>query len=185
MGRRRFLLACVWALTAGGCAHEPAPPAATAYAQGPYMLDTGDRLRVVVYGQEGLTNSYAVDAAGSITMPLIGAVPARGHTTAELSSAIAARLRQGYMREPHVAAEVEAFRPFFILGEVTFPGQYPYVPNMTVETAIAVAGGFSPRANRQAVTISRASGGEAIRETAPLSAPVRPGDTLSVAERWF
>ena len=113
-----------------------------------YHLDAGDKLRVVVYGQEGLTNSYAIDAGGSITMPLIGAVPARGRTPAGLAGEIAARLRNGYIREPSVAVEIEAYRPFFILGEVAAPGQYPYVPNMTVESAVAIAGGFSPRAKR-------------------------------------
>ena len=113
-----------------------------------YHLDAGDRLRVVVYGQEGLTNTYAIDAGGSITMPLIGSVPARGRTTARLATEIAAKLRKGFIREPSVAVEVEAYRPFFILGEVAAPGQYPYVPNMTVESAVAIAGGFSPRARR-------------------------------------
>ena len=123
---------------------EPMPPRYDA----PYHLDAGDRLRVVVYGQEGLTNTYAIDAGGSITMPLIGAVPARGRTTAGLAAEIAAKLRKGFIREPSVAVEVEAYRPFFILGEVAAPGQYPYVPNMTVESAVAIAGGFSPRARR-------------------------------------
>ncbi len=133
-----------------------------------------------------MTNSYGVDASGSITMPLIGAVRARGLTAAELSAAIAARLRQGFIREPHVAIEVEAYRPFFILGEVSFPGQYPYVANMTVETAVAIAGGFSPRAQRSQVEISRPSAsGQAIRRTVPVGTPVRPGDTVIVAERWF
>ena len=99
-----------------------------------YHLDAGDRLRVVVYGQEGLTNTYAIDAGGAITMPLIGAVPARGRTTAGLAADIPARLRRGFIREPSVAVEVESYRPFFILGEVAAPGQYPYVPNMTVES---------------------------------------------------
>ena len=114
----------------------------------PYHLDAGDRLRVVVYGQEGLTNTYAIGTGGSITMPLIGAVPARGRTTAGLAAEIAAKLRKGFIREPSVAVEIEAYRPFFILGEVAAPGQYPYVPNMTVESAVAIAGGFSPRARR-------------------------------------
>jgi polysaccharide export outer membrane protein len=92
-----------------------------------YRLDAGDKLRVVVYGQEGLTNTYAIDAGGSITMPLIGAVPARGRTPAGLASEISGRLRRGYIREPSVAVEIEAYRPFFILGEVAAPGQYPYV----------------------------------------------------------
>ncbi len=152
---------------------------------GPYTLDSGDKLRVVVFGQDGLTNSYSVDAAGSITMPLIGAVPARGLTPAALSNAIAAKLRQGYIREPHVAVEIETYRPFFILGEVTYPGQYPYVANMTVETAVAIAGGYTPRAFRTQVEISRSSGGQTIRRTVPAGTPVRPGDTITVKERWF
>ncbi len=128
----------------------PVPVATAAYGvefgvgSPAYTLDSGDRLRVVVFGQEGLTNSYAVDIAGNVTLPLIGPVRARGHTTTEVSAAVVARLRQGFLREPHVAVEVEAYRPFFILGEVSFPGQYPYVANMTVETAVAIAGGFQP-----------------------------------------
>src|SRR5215467_12530630 len=100
-------------------AEVPAPPAAVFAEDAPYTLDTGDKLRVVVFGQEILSNSYVVDAGGAITMPLIRAVPARGLTTAGLARAVAERLRQGFVREPHVAIEVEAYRPFFILGEVT------------------------------------------------------------------
>jgi polysaccharide export outer membrane protein len=98
-------------------------PVAIAYAEpvpvphdAAYHLDAGDRLRVVVYGQEGLTNTYAIDAGGSITLPLIGAVPARGRTTAGLAAEISARLRRGFIREPSVAVEIESYRPFFILG---------------------------------------------------------------------
>ncbi|MBH5370902.1 polysaccharide biosynthesis/export family protein [Bradyrhizobium glycinis] len=150
-----------------------------------YHLDAGDKLRVVVYGQEGLTNSYAIDAGGSITMPLIGAVPARGRTTAGLAGEIAARLRNGYIREPSVAVEIETYRPFFILGEVLAPGQYPYVPNMTVESAVAIAGGFSPRAKRDLVTVTHSENGGAMRAVVPLGTPLAPGDTVFVGERWF
>src|SRR4051812_44967102 len=150
-----------------------------------YMLDSGDKLRVVVFGQEGLSNSYAVDAAGNITMPLIGAVHAREHTPAALSASIAGKLRNGYIREPHVAVEIEAYRPFFILGEVTAPGQYPYVPNMTAETAIAIAGGFTPRAYRSKVDVNRTADGQVYRGKVPLPFPLRPGDTILVSERWF
>ncbi len=150
-----------------------------------YTLDSGDRLRVVVFGQEGLTNSYVLDASGQIDMPLIGPVPARGLTTDQLSGRIADMLRQGYVREPHVAVEVEAYRPFFILGEVAAPGQYPYTPNMTVETAVAIAGGFGPRGLRENVIISRNFNGQQFRFQAPISAPVRPGDTVRIQERWF
>lgn len=152
-----------------------------------YRLDTGDKLRVVVFGQEGLSNSYFVDAAGQVTIPLIGAVTARGLTTQGLARAVAAKLRAGFIREPHVAIEVETYRPFFILGEVTQPGQYPYVPNMTVETAVAIAGGFTPRAYRYDVSIDRQTPGATVRarSSVPLLTRVLPGDTIVIKERWF
>src|SRR6185312_4501477 len=136
-----------------------------------YRLDAGDRLRIVVYGQEGLTNTYLVGAGGSITMPLIGAV--------------AARLRNGYIRQPYVAAEVEAYRPFFILGEVAAPGQYPFVPNMTVESAVAIAGGFSPRARRDLVIVTHTDARSTVRLVVPTATLLSPGDTVLVDERWF
>ena len=167
--------------------YAPVTPEQVAYAyaaathDAPYHLDAGDKLRVVVYGQEGLTNTYAIDAGGSITMPLIGAVAARGKTPAGLAADISARLRNGYIREPSVAVEVESYRPFFILGEVAAPGQYPYVPNMSVESAVAIAGGFSPRAKRDSVTLTHNAG----RAVVPLGTSIGPGDTILVGERWF
>src|SRR5512143_1334979 len=161
-------------------AYAPAPVAYTA-APMPvahdtaYKLDAGDRLRVVVYGQEGLTNTYAIDAGGSITMPLIGAVPARGQTPAGLASQITAKLRNGYIRDPSVAVEIESYRPFFILGEVAAPCQYPYVPNMSVESAVAIAGGFSPRARRDSVTLTHTDASGPMRAVVPLGTAVSPG----------
>ena len=151
----------------------------------PYHLDAGDRLRVVVYGQEGLTNTYSISAGGTITMPLIGAVPARGRTPQGLAADITARLRNGFIREPSVAVEIESYRPFFILGEVQAPGQYPYVPNMTAESAVAIAGGFSPRARKDRVTITHTDAGGTSRLTMPPGTPISPGDTVLVGERWF
>ncbi|MBR1124492.1 polysaccharide export protein [Bradyrhizobium lablabi] len=171
--------------------YAAAPPPVAYAAPAPvqydsaYHLDAGDRLRVVVYGQEGLTNTYAIDAAGSITMPLIGSVPARGRTPARLAAEIAARLRNGFIREPSVAVEVEAYRPFFILGEVQAPGQYPYVPNMTAESAIAIAGGYSPRARRDSVTVTHTDASGTGRFVVPPGTPISPGDTVVVGERWF
>jgi polysaccharide export outer membrane protein len=168
-------------------------PVSAAYAAAPmpvahdtaYRLDAGDKLRVVVYGQEGLTNTYAIDAGGSITMPLIGAVPARGRTPAGLAAEISGKLRNGYIREPSVAVEVETYRPFFILGEVAAPGQYPYVPNMSVESAVAIAGGFSPRAQRDRVTLTHTDNAGSNRAVVPLGTQLSPGDTILVGERWF
>jgi polysaccharide biosynthesis/export protein len=164
---------------------EPMPVAAPARYDAAYHLDTGDKLRVVVYGQEGLTNTYAIDAGGSITMPLIGSVPARGRTTAGLASEISAKLRGGYIRDPSVAVEIESYRPFFILGEVAAPGQYPYVPNMTVESAVAIAGGFSPRARRDSVTVTHTDASGPGRFAVPPGTSISPGDTVLVGERWF
>lgn len=161
----------------GYAAVSPAAPA--------YTLDSGDRLRVVVFGQDGITNSYTVDAGGNVNLPLIGAVPARGTSTQQLAKAIADRLRRGYVREPHVTVEVETYRPFFILGEVTTPGQYPYVANMTVETAVAIAGGFGPRASKKTVELTRNSPTQRMRGSVPLNYPLQPGDTIVVKERWF
>lgn len=166
-------------------ASAPAAVVTPAASERPYALDAGDKLRVVVFGQDGITNSYTVDAGGKVNLPLIGAVAARGLTNQQLADAIAARLKQGYVREPHVSVEVEIYRPFFILGEVTTPGQYPYVVNMTAETAIAIAGGFAPRAFKTTVELTRKAGGQQIRTQVPLDYPVRPGDTILVKERWF
>jgi polysaccharide export outer membrane protein len=197
MRLRRIALLALAALSLSGCVHDTMPPvvetapvaAPVAYAEvsagGPYRLGSGDKLRVVVFGQEGLTNTYSVDANGMITMALIGSVRARGQTATELSQAITTRLKNGFIREPHVAVEVEAYRPFFILGEVTAPGQYPYVANMTVETAVAIAGGFTPRAWKGAVDITRNAGGQPVRGSVPMEFPVQPGDTINVGERWF
>ncbi len=204
------LIVAVMALAMTGCMRRPGPVAVVAPAptsldtlaynrSGPgvayaapdskydaqYKLDAGDKLRVVVYGQEGLTNSYAIDAGGAITMPLIGRVAARGMTPASLAAAITGRLRNGFIREPSVAVEIETYRPFFILGEVAAPGQYPYVPNMTVESAVAIAGGFSPRAKRDAVMLTHNRPEGSYRAEVPLGTPVDPGDTVMVGERWF
>jgi len=205
-GARAVMVCLVAALVLTGCVHTTSPVAVmqpqadldamaygASYAMAPvpaaydssYKLDAGDKLRVVVYGQEGLTNTYAIDAGGSITMPLIGAVPARGRTPAGLASEITAKLRHGYIRDPSVAVEIESYRPFFILGEVAAPGQYPYVPNMSVESAVAIAGGFSPRARRDSVTLTHTDGSGPMRVVVPLGTPVGPGDTVLVGERWF
>ena len=178
------------AMAYGGAAYASAPVVPVAYAATapydmPYHLDAGDRLRVVVFGQDGLTNTYLISAGGTITMPLIGPVPARGHTPQGLAADIGARLRKGFIREPSVAVEVESYRPFFILGEVQAPGQYPYVPNMTVESAVAIAGGFSPRARKDRVTITHTDGGGTSRVVVPPGTPISPGDTALVGERWF
>jgi polysaccharide export outer membrane protein len=149
----------------------------------PYTLASGDRPRIIVFGQDSLSNSYSVDGSGHITMPLIGSVVAEGETTAELGHEIDARLRDGFIRDPHVSVEVEAFRPFF--GEVTTPGQYPYVNGMTAETAVAIAGGFTPRAYKETAQVTRVIYGRPVTGVIPITRLIRPGDTMVISERYF
>jgi polysaccharide export outer membrane protein len=173
----------VYAQQAAPYGYASAQPYAAAAPS--YTLDSGDKLRITVFGQEGLTNSYTVDAGGNINMPLIGAQPARGISTQQLAAQITTRLKQGFVRDPSVSVDVEAYRPFFILGEVNNPGQYPYVANMTAEAAIAIAGGFSPRASKSKVQVTRNIPGQQMHGEVPLNYPLKPGDTVIVKERWF
>ena len=151
----------------------------------PYTLGSGDRLRVLVFGQDALSNAYAVSGAGSISMPLIADVPVYGMTTVQAERTIEARLRNGFLRDPHVSIEVDAFRPFFVLGEVTAAGQYPFVNGMTIRKAIAVAGGFTARGFQQAAEITRTIDNRPVVGRFPLDTPIRPGDTITVEERIF
>lgn len=153
--------------------------------QATYLLDSGDRIRVFVYGQPNLTRTYPVDGAGFIAMPLIGTVKAQGLTTYDLAASITDLLGRDYVRDPEVAVEVVTYRPFNIIGEVRNAGQFPFQPGMTVETAVAVAGGFTPRADQRGFKITRKAGGAAAEiETMALD-QVQPGDTVRVGERFF
>jgi polysaccharide export outer membrane protein len=186
MNRRTALLALAAALPLGGCfAPRYTGAILEATPKEPYTLATGDKLRIIVFGQESLSNIYTVDGSGRITMPLIGAVVVGGETTQRATSAIEAKLKAGYVREPKVTVEIETYRPFFILGEVTNSGQFQYVSGMTVQTAVAIAGGFAPRAERSYAELTRRSKGEIVVAEVPVEFPVRPGDTIVIKERWF
>ena len=152
---------------------------------GPYHLDSGDKLRITVFEQASLTNTYTVDQAGYLAFPLIGNVAARGLTTQELARALARGLSGGYLRNPDVSVEVDTYRPFFIMGEVRNPGQYTYVDGLTAQTAVAIAGGFTARANDGQVEVTRRLNGKSYTGLVPLSAAIRPGDVLRVPLRLF
>ena len=151
----------------------------------PYELASGDRIRVIVFGQDAISNSYAVGGSGRISLPLAGDIAVGGLTTDQTQAAIEGKLRAGFLRDPHVSVEVEAFRPFFVLGEVTAAGQYPYVNGMTAQKAVAIAGGFTPRGYQRAVDITRVINGAPVTGAVPLTYPIRPGDTVTVEERIF
>ena len=186
--RPRSALICILlgAATAAGCtSYRPAPPATHQALQQPYLLGAGDRVRITVFEQPSLTNSYAVDQSGHISFPLVGAVPARGKTTKQIEKAVADKLRQGYLRDPDVSVEVDEYRPVFVMGEVGVAGQYPYLPGLTAQKAIATAGGFTSRANQTDVDVTRDINGNVMTGRVPISDPLLPGDTIYVRERLF
>jgi polysaccharide biosynthesis/export protein len=178
-------LSVILVASMGGCAVRPQNEMLATAADQPYTVGSGDRLRCIVFGQDSLSNSYSVDASGQISMPLIGLVHVSGMTTAQVQHAVEGRLRSGYLREPRVACEVEAYRPFFILGEVTTAGQYPFVSGMTVQTAVAIAGGYTPRASQSGATLTRVVDGRQYVGEVDMTQPVRPGDTIQIRERFF
>ncbi|KRB50372.1 sugar ABC transporter substrate-binding protein [Rhizobium sp. Root708] len=170
----------------GGCnSYKPAPRAFNEATIQPYSLDSGDRLRITVFDQPSMTNTYTIDQAGYIAFPLVGQVAARGRTLQQLSGQIAQKLKQGYLRDPDVTIDVDRYRSVFIMGEVGQSGQYAYVPGMTVQNAVAVAGGFTARANQGAVDVTRKINGQVITGRVNISSAIVAGDTIYVRERLF
>lgn len=151
-----------------------------------YRLGAGDQVRIITFSDEQLTGEFRVGDGGAIALPLLGPVKAEGLTTAQLESEVAKALRsRNLYKDPSVAVEVIAYRPVFILGEVTRPGQYPYQPGMTVVTTVAVAGGYTYRAVEDRASIVRTINGKAVEGLAERETFVRPGDVITVYERMF
>ena len=181
-----LVLAAMLVAALSGCAtYQPAPKVFHEATIQPYRLDSGDRLRITVFEQQSLSNTYTVDQAGYIAFPLVGQVAARGATVSQLEGVIAQKLKQGYLRDPDVTIEIDRYRSIFVMGEVGQPGQYSYVPGMTVLNAIAVAGGFSTRANQRDVDVTRKINGNILTGRVPITDPILAGDTIYVRERLF
>lgn len=181
----RLLLLLIVAVPLAACAMSTRPATYLVETKGPYQLDTGDILRVTVYGDAELSKTYKVDDSGAISVPLVGAVQVRGKTTQMAGGAIAAALANGYMRNPDVAVEIDTYRPFFIQGAIKNGGQFTYVYGMTVRAAISTAGGFSETADRTRAIVYRRQGEEMAKGTVDLDFPIFPGDTVVVLERWL
>ena len=185
MTRWRKALAALILVTLSGCALSPRPSTYPVEVKGPYTLDTGDVVRVAVYGEESLSTTYKVEDTGAISVPLVGTVQVRGSTTQQAGARLAAALANGFLRNPNVAVEIDTYRPFFIQGAVRNGGQFPYVYGMTVRAAISTAGGFSDTADRSKAILYRRTGGEMAKGGVELDFPIYPGDTIVVQERWF
>jgi polysaccharide export outer membrane protein len=192
MTRLAFLLAAT--LLAGCAAGKTDLPLSTASQLGrdqvspvdaTYKLGVGDQISLTVYGEADLTHNYAINPNGTIEVPLIGSVKASGLTIDQLTSQIRTRLSDGYLREPNVTGTIVTYRPFYILGEVNKPGQYAYQSGMTLSSAVALAGGYTYRAQRGFVFIRPETGGGETRVEAAPELAVRPGDTIRVTERFF
>ncbi len=193
----RFAMALAF-LALAACGHSSPPAAAPqAVIQPPtmqqdyqptmavYRLGSGDNLRVTVFDETNMTGDYKVDGTGMISLPLIGNVMAGGLTMPELQNSIAQHLSQGYIVNPRVSVQVINYRPFFILGEVNRPNQYPYVEGMKVINAVAMAGGYSYRADEDNMKIIRANDPMRTKQPAEPNTYVLPGDTIEVQERLF
>ncbi|MDP3175129.1 MAG: polysaccharide biosynthesis/export family protein [Phenylobacterium sp.] len=150
-----------------------------------YQLGAGDKVRIIVYGEPTLTGEYSISSSGTISFPLIGDVPSSGLTVKAIQSDIEKKLSNGFMRKPQVSAEVLTYRPFYILGEVNRPGQYPYTSGLTVLKAVATAQGFTYRANTKRVYIKRGDNAAEQPYSLTSTTPVAPGDILRISERFF
>jgi polysaccharide export outer membrane protein len=154
-----------------------------------YRLGAGDKVRVLIYGAtdytSGASNEFAVNGDGVVSLPLVGDVPAAGRTESELQGEIVARLKDGYYQDPKVSLEIITYRPFYILGEVSRPGAYAYTTGLTFYAAVATAGGFTYRANKNKVYIKRLGESEERKVPITPTTEVGAGDTIRVGERIF
>lgn len=150
-----------------------------------YALGTGDRVKIVIFGEDDLSGEYELDGSGYISLPLVGEFDLKGLTVREAETQIEEKLNQGYLKDPKVGVEVLNYRPFYILGEVNLPGSYPYVSGMTVLNAIALGGGYTYRADENDITILRDTDLDKTTRRASADTLVLPGDVVRVQERFF
>lgn len=191
MKRLVYGFAAVLLIGISACQSTPAtsggaePEAMAERTVGEYRLGSADQLRITVFGEPELSGEYVLDGTGTVSLPLIGEVPALNLTVREFQRAVEARYADGYLRAPRINAEVLNYRPFYILGEVRQPGEYPYTNGLTVLNAVATAGGFTYRANESSILIKGAEDSEEFRLKLDPSTQILPGDTIRVVERFF
>ena len=188
LSRRRILLGLAAAGLGTGCVtgaiDRDDDGSVERYVHAEYRLGTGDALRIIVYGEDDLTGPFVVGSQGTISYPLVGEIDASGLTLIEFSAQLQTALER-YIRNPIVSVEVTNYRPFYILGEVQRPGTYPYSARLTVQNAVATAGGFTYRANQRRVFIKHAEDDREVEYVLDSSTPVLPGDTVRIVERRF
>ena len=161
------------------------PLTATASVGYEYKLGSGDKIRLIIFGEPDLSGEFTISGDGVVALPLIREVKATGLTASQLQMKVENAFKEGYLKDPRVSIEVLSFRPFYILGEVNKPGEYPYSNGITVVNAVALASGYTYRANQKKVFLRHA--GATSEEEVPLTSTtmVAPGDTIRIAERYF
>lgn len=167
------------------CAHLCFFDFANASDQPAYILGPGDKVRVTVYDEPDLSGELDVSDQGTVSLPLIGSINVSGKSLDDVQSEITDKYEEKYLIDPQVSVDVLNYRPFFILGEVRAPGSYQYMAGMTVLNAIALAGGYTPRARKSQIKITRDNVSPDFRDLVGEDEPVMPGDVLTVAERLF
>jgi protein involved in polysaccharide export with SLBB domain len=193
MGCRAFSVLVIGGMILAllGCVSAD-PNVAVAYVEpgsSPAKVDAtlrpGDRVQVTVFGEDGITGAYDVSPTGVVQLPLIGALAADGQTVRELQSTITSALRQKYLRDPKVTVAVLTVSPFYVLGEVQKPGEYPFRTGLNVWRALAIAGGQTYRASTASVFIQHAGESRTAEVDLAQDVTIRPGDLIRVPERWF
>ena len=152
---------------------------------GEYRLGAGDKIRVIVFGEQDLSGEFVVGDSGNIDLPLIGAVKARGATVFEFQERVVSQLRNGYLNDPKVSVEVLNYRPFFITGEVKNGGEYPYKASLTIQDAVGVAGGYTYRAETGHAFLRRAGEDREIKVALNSRVSIAPGNSIRIPERFF
>ena len=150
-----------------------------------HRLGIGDKVKVTVFGETDLSGQYEIGATGALSLPLIGEIPAKGAGVNELRDAIAARLRVGYLKDPKVSVEILTYRPFYVHGEVKSGGEIAFKNGVTIRDAIAIAGGYTYRANHDYVLLIAEGTSREVRVALPSTYGVMPGDNIRVPERFF
>jgi len=150
-----------------------------------YRLGIGDKLKVTVFGEENLSGTFEVDVHGQVSLPLIGDVAAKDHSIRDFRDQIRIKLAAGYLREPRVSVEVLNYRSFFVHGEVRASGEFKYKTGLTIRDAVAMAGGYTYRANKGYIYLVREGAQVESEVSLPSNLQVLPGDNLRVPERFF
>lgn len=150
-----------------------------------YKLGVGDKLKVSIFGEPDLSGTFEVSSTGTVPIPLVGEIVAKGRPIADFRQAVAARLSEGYLKNPKVAVEIVNYRPIYVHGEVRTGGEYPYKGGLKIRDAVAMAGGYTYRAHHGYVLVIREGRAREARVNLPSDVDVLPGDNIRIPERFF